>query len=120
MGWDADAEETDHEDQRVAARSKRPRAEMCWQGRQDMRAVMASGAAGGCPSSVEVMLGFWDAGEGDGDGVRVKSTSSHQSISVMFCTPQFRNHFLLPSGAKKWQLGWSWAISVMVGWERWS
>lgn len=118
----AGPEETDQEDQRVAARSNRPRAEMCWLGRQEIRAVMflLSDVEGLCSASVDVMLGLGECLDVDGEGVSVKSISSHQSISVMLVMPESRNHFLLPRGAKKWQLGCSWAISVMVGWERWS
>lgn len=118
MVLDGGGEETDQEDHRVAPRSNRLRAEVCWHGRQDMRAVMFTAGEGLCSSSVDVMLGFKDVGAVDGEGVRVKSISSHQSISVMFLTPQSRNHFLFPKGAKKWQLGCRLAISVMVGWER--
>ncbi len=110
-------EETDQEDQRVAPRSKRPRLAMCWLGRQDIRAVMRFSLVedSSCSSSVDVMLGLGDALEVDGEGVRVKSTSSHQSISVTFLMPESKNHFLLPRGAKKWQLGCWRAISVTVG-----
>lgn len=106
-----DGELMAHEAQRVAERSKRPRAEVCWLGRQDMRAVIVFGG-GLCSSSsssliVDGMVGFGEdvIAVVDGEGVRVKSTSSHQSNSVMFVTPESRNHFLLPNGAKKWQLG---------------
>ena len=115
---DAD-EETDQEDHSVAARSKRLRAEVCWLGRQDIRAVMFPPAVEVLwAPSVDVILGRGDDLDVDGDGASVKSTSSHQSISVMFLTPQFKNHFLLPRGAKKWQLGCRRAISVIVGCER--
>lgn len=121
MEGEEEEEKTDQEDQRVAARSKGPRLEMCWLGRQEIRAVMLPGAVGGLySSSVEVMLDFGEVLDVDGEGVSVKSTSSHQSISVTFLTPESRNHFLLPNGAKKWQFGCLVAICVMVGWERWS
>lgn len=126
MEWeeavDVGDEETDQEDHRVAARSKRPRAEVCWLGRQEMRAEMLL-----LPvpvprcfgfSSVDVMLGLGDVLDADGDAVSVKSTSSHQSISVIFLMPVSRNHFLFPIGAKKWQFGCRRAISVTVGWDR--
>ena len=64
-----------------------------------------------CSSVAEVV------GEG---GVRVKSTSSHQSISVQFLMPHAANHVLLPSGTKKWTFGCRFEISTTVGWERWS
>lgn len=34
-------------------------------------------------------------------GVRVRSTSSHQSNSVQAVTPEFLNHDLRPNGTKK-------------------
>jgi hypothetical protein len=38
-------------------------------------------------------------------GVRVRSTSSHQSSSVQAVTPESLNHDLRPIGTKKWTLG---------------
>ena len=117
---------TAQEAHRVAARSVMLRAEMCWHGRQEMRAVIVfwEGWTVLFVSEAEVMLVRWEdlpATEGIREvGVSAKSMSSHQSSSVQFCMPHAANHFLFPSGTKKWQLGCRFAISVTVGWERWS
>src|SRR3954451_20623753 len=114
---------TAHEAQRVAARSVKVRAEMCWQGRQEIRAVIvfADGWIIVFLSEVEVTLvRCEDSPATEELGVSVKSISSHQSSSVQFCIPHAANHFLFPSGTKKWQSGCRFAISVTVGWERWS
>ena len=56
----------------------------------------------------------------DVDGLRLRSTSSHQSSSSHLVMPQEANHFLRPSGTMKCALGWRLLISVIVGCERWS
>lgn len=72
-------------------------------------------------AEVDVALVRWeDLSPAEELGVSVKSTSSHQSSSVQFWMPQAANHFLLPSGTKNSQFGCPFAISVTVGWERWS
>lgn len=75
---------------------------MCWQGRQEIRAVIDSGeglAVAACvDATLVVSTGFSAA---DWEGVNVKSTSSHQSNSVHFSTPHAVNHFLFPNGTKK-------------------
>lgn len=87
-----EGDETDQEDHRVAARSNGVRAEVCWLGRQDIRAVILRADEGLHSSSVGVMLALgdsFDAEEVDKEGgARVKSTSSHQSISVTFWMPE--------------------------------
>ena len=119
-------EVTAHEAQRVAARSVRLREEMCWQGRQEIRAAImfADGWAVVLLSAVDVALVRCEDLPATEDvrevGVSVKSISSHQSSSVQFCMPHVANHFLFPRGTKKWQSGCRVAISVTVGWERWS
>ena len=63
--WDVAVEVTDQEAQSVEPRSKRPRFAMCWQGRQEMRAVMAvgeqderGGDGGGVGFPVDLALPF--------------------------------------------------------------
>jgi hypothetical protein len=89
---DLPPEETAHEAQRVALRSKRPRAEVCWQGRQEMRAVISvvdGGLAGaeeaGGEETVEMCFS-------PVLGVRVRSMSCHQSSSTAFWMPLSLNH----------------------------
>lgn len=108
--------------QSVQALSRNERAEMCWQGRQEIRADMVE--EDGFEEVVEVTdvvredfsLHF----SLDVDGLRLRSTSSHQSSSSHLVMPQEANHFFRPSGTMKCALGWRLLISVMVGCERWS
>ena len=108
----------------MCARSQGVRAEMCWQGRQEMRAdileLSDGGEGGGVGSAaVEIVFILVDL-VGWFDGVSVKLTSSHQSSSVQEWIPLLANHCLLPSGTKKWHFGCSLWISWTVGRERWS
>ena len=105
-------------DQSVQALSRSERAEMCWHGRQEIRADMV--VEDGLEEVVEVTDVVREDFSLDVDGLRLKSTSSHQSSSSQLVMPQEANHFLRPSGTKKWALGWRLLISVMVGCERWS
>ena len=100
-------EVTAHEAHRVAARSVKLREEVCWQGRQEIRAVIVFG-----DGWAEVLLSAADAPlvrcedlpateDVREVGVSVKSISSHQSSSVQLCMPHAANHFLFPSGTKK-------------------
>jgi len=82
--------------------------------------VIVSAVGLGVDVSVEVTL-ILSATAELAEGASVKSTSSHQSISVhLFLMPHASNHFLLPSGTKKWHSGCSFRISMIVGCERWS
>ncbi len=55
------------------------------------------------------------------EGARLMSRCSHQSSSVTpSLIPEFTNHFLLPSGTKKWTFGCFALIFMIVGWSMWS
>ena len=100
------------EDQRVAARSLKERAEICWHGKQDTVAVMVDEVS----LAAEVIL---ERGEDllgvDAFGLRVNSVWSHQSSSVHCDMPHDANQALLPSGTKKWTFGCVLEISTTVG-----
>ena len=102
----------DHEAQSVLDLSKIPLLLVCWQGRQLMRASISFALDGGFPALFPTSTFDPD------DGEREMSRWSHQSNSVTLCMPELVNHCLFPSGAKKWQLGWALAISLMVGYDR--
>lgn len=93
---------TDHEAQRVTCLSLILRLEVCWHGRQEIRAVIASfdSGADAVDAAVEAIEVRCEDFVFD-LGVRVRSTSSHQSSSVQAVTPESLNHFLRPSGTKK-------------------
>ena len=93
---------TDQDAQRVTCRSLMERLEVCWQGRQDIRAVIESFDGGGdaVEADVEVMEVRCDDLVFD-CGVRLNSISSHQSSSVHAATPEEANHFLRPKPTKK-------------------
>lgn len=90
-------EETDQEAHRVVDLSKGVRADVCWQGRQEILALIFSFEV---PVDEELGEGFSLV---DGDNVR--STSSHQSSSTAVLMPQSSNHFFRPLGIKNWTLG---------------
>ena len=102
--------EIPHEDHSVLHLSIPRRPDWCWLGRQLILAEIGE----------EIVFGSED--EASLIGLSNKSRSSHQSNSVTFSgfIEQLRNHFLLPLGTKKWALGCLFAISVTVGYERWS
>lgn len=89
---DLSPEETAHEHQSVQPLSKAVRAEVCWEGRQEIRAVIeeegvvceggeaCDGDEGG--EDVELETRFSPV-----TGEKITSTSSHQSISTTFSIP---------------------------------
>jgi hypothetical protein len=85
---------TAQEAQSVVLRSKAVRAEVCWQGRQLMRAVMLSPGAGTGAAAEELLveeeteMRF----EPEAVGERVMSMSCHQSSSTAFLMPLSWNH----------------------------
>jgi hypothetical protein len=89
-------EETDQEAHRVVDLSKGVRADVCWQGRQEILALIFSFEV---PVDEELDEGFLLV---DGDNVR--STSSHQSSSTAVVIPESATHFLRPFGTKNWTL----------------
>jgi hypothetical protein len=89
--------ETAHEDQRVVLRSKAVRAEVCWQGRQEMRAVIVSPGVGAEEEEEELGLLEEDTemrfSVVGAEGLRAISMSCHQSSSTAFLTPLSLNHY---------------------------
>lgn len=78
----------------MVLRSKAVRAEVCWQGRHEMRAVMLSApvardAEGEVGADEETEMRF----SPEGTGARVMSMSCHQSSSTALLTPLFWNHW---------------------------
>lgn len=101
---DLPPEETDQEAHSVVDLLKGLRADVCWQGRQEILAVISFEG----PNVEEL----------DEDSVglnNVRSTSSHQSSSTALLMPQFANHFLRPLGTQNWAKGLHFCISRIVG-----
>lgn len=66
------------------------RADVCWHGRQEMRAVMSEDVGGELEADAFEMRFSPDVGD------RVRSTSFHQSSSTTFWMPHSLNHFFRP------------------------
>ncbi len=109
-------------DHRVAPLSKGPRALVCWQGRQVMRAVMGLVVLSGVGFAEEselVTCGGW-VWVLVGDRLMVRSSHQSSSVTVELSIPDAVNQALLPRGTKKCAFGCFVRIFMMVGWSMWS
>ena len=96
----------------MAPLSKGERAEVCWQGRQEIRAMISEPGVEGVGFDVAEALEILFSPV---LGERVISISCHQSISSTFLIPQSWNHFLRPMPTRKWASGCFLWISRTVG-----
>ena len=116
------AEATDQEAQSVRLRSKSPRLAWCWEGRQEMVAVMEGSGRALCGSEVEVAVAVVVGFSAGAERGMVRSRCSHQSSSVTWVAGIWRlgKSGLFPRGTKKWVWGYCLKILVRVAVSRWS